>query len=110
MSTLDLRQRLRIEVVVKDRQPTVGADERRPLAPPGQLGDEVMRRRELDVHPELVLQVRDRAQERSRVGYQLEVDVDGARTPAATQGGGTAHQIDRCRAGGGAAEPFQKAL
>src|SRR5438132_11858871 len=55
MTSLDFRERLRVEIVVKEHKFPFLLDETAPLLPPGQLGNKVIRRRQLDVHLETFL-------------------------------------------------------
>lgn len=54
--TLNLRERLRVEVVVVEREAALASDEDAPLLPAGKLGDELVRSRELDIDFELLLE------------------------------------------------------
>jgi hypothetical protein len=55
--------------------------------------DDVRRRRELDVDPELVLEPRNLPQHLVALGHELDDDVDRRRPPADEHRGGTTGQV-----------------
>ena len=60
--TLDLRQRLRARVEVMHVDVALLEEQRAPLTPPGQLGNEIKRRGELDVDLQPLLERHELAQ------------------------------------------------
>jgi hypothetical protein len=91
--TLELRERLRVGVEVAERKPLTAVDERASFLPSARKRDEVARERELDVDLQLVLEPRDRSQDRVLIGYELEVDVDRRCAPAGEDSGRPADQV-----------------
>ena len=89
-----LRQGLCIEVVVEEVDLALSADEPAAVSPVRQFGDEVGRRRELDVQLEFLLERRYETEEMIGVGAQGEVDVDGGRSPADQQCGCAPCEVD----------------
>jgi hypothetical protein len=95
MPSLDLREYLRVEVVVVEGQPPLPRGEDASILPAVGDGDEVVGRGQLDVHSELVLQPRDSAEHALLLGDQKDVDVERARPPAQEDCGGAAREVDR---------------
>ena len=82
MRTLELGERLGVEVEVTKAQQTFAPDRNAPILPAARHRDEVERRRKLDVDAELVLERRDCAQESVTLGHEKDVDVDRRLPPA----------------------------
>ena len=91
MAALDLRQGLRVEVVVVAGERTFLFNEGAALLPAGELRNEIVGRRKLDVDFHLLLQAWDRPQDRVAFGDDLQVHVRRARPPVVEHG---------CRASG----------
>jgi hypothetical protein len=89
----ELGQRLRVGVEVTEREPAPAFGDRAPLLPACGQGDEISRRRELDIDLQLVLEGGDRTQDRVLFGYELQVHVDRRRPPAGKHGCGAADQV-----------------
>jgi hypothetical protein len=58
-----------------------------PLTPSRQLGDEIGRRRQLDVDAQALLERRELAHELVRLGFETEIDIDRRFTPTLQHSG-----------------------
>ena len=85
MRASELRQGLRVEVEVQELDLAVTGDEPGTLAPPRDRRQEQIRRGQLDVESELVLQRGDRLEDAGRLGIELQIDVDRAGAPTFEQ-------------------------
>src|SRR6202521_396812 len=94
VAALDLGEGLSGEVVVVTGEPAFPAGAEAALAPARELGDEVTWRRELDVHLQPLFEGRDGPQQAVGLGFELDVEVDGAGAAAEQQGGGAAGEVE----------------
>ena len=81
MTSLDFRERLRVEIVVKEHKFPFLLDETAPLLPPGQLGNKVIRRSLLDVHLETFLERRQASEDLVDFGNDLQIEIYGGVSP-----------------------------
>src|SRR5256714_7269184 len=92
--TLDLREALRVEVVVVEREHSLTDDERATLSPAWKLGDEVGGRRQLHTDIQALFERRDHVKDAAVVRNDLDVDVDRAVAPVEQYGTRSAREID----------------
>ena len=100
MCPLDLGERLRVEVVVKEGDPPFLLDEEAPLAPSGQLRNEVRRTGQFDVDAQALLERRERAEQTLLLRGDLQVHIDGGRSPAQKHGRRASCEVDAHLRGG----------
>jgi hypothetical protein len=91
---LDLRQRLCVQVEMTECQTRFLGDERASVLPPLPDRNEIVRRGELDVDLEPLLDCRDRTEYTIEVRHHLHVHIDGALTPAVQDRGRSSGQVD----------------
>ena len=104
MAALELRERLCVRVEVPERELPLARDERAPVLPTRRERDEVAGRRELDVHPQRLLQARQLAEKRVVLGVELHVDVDGRAAPPDEDGRRSSGEVARAVLAGGTSE------
>jgi len=93
-AALDLGEGLRVEVEIEDLDRALAEAKARALAPARQRGDEVDRRRELDVEIEPLLELGDHAKQLIGFGLDQDLDVDGRGSPALEHGRRPARQVE----------------
>src|SRR5262249_34663678 len=93
-AAFDLGEGLRVEIVVVGGEPSPPADERTPVLPARELGNEVRRRDDLDVDGEGLLEGGDLTEEGIRVGDDEYVRVDRLSAPAFENSARAAGQVD----------------
>jgi hypothetical protein len=94
VAALDLGEGLGGEVVMIEGELALAAREGAALAPARDLGDEVAGSGQLDVHLQALLEGRNGAQQAVALGFQLDVEVDGAGPPADEHRGGAPGEVE----------------
>src|SRR5438445_8728151 len=97
VSAVELRQRLRVEVEVVERDDTFARDEGTAIGPSAQRRHEVRRRRKFDVDVKSFLQLRDCPQDSIALRNDSEVDIDCVFAPMFQNSARAASQIDSAR-------------
>jgi hypothetical protein len=81
-ASLDLRQRLGVGIEMVDAYPALAEHQRTAIAPPGNLGNEVGWRGQLDVYSQPLLQRRKLAQQIVAFGLEAHIDVERRVAPS----------------------------
>src|SRR5436305_5058608 len=94
MPALDLRECLGVEVVVIEGEAALAGDEGAALLPTRERGDELVRRRQLDVDLELLLDPGESAENAVGFRVHLDIDVDRAGSPSQENRRGSAREVE----------------
>ncbi len=109
MAAFHLCQRLRVQVEMEKRNSSFGCDERAAGLPAWRHWDEVGRRCQLDVDPQLFFQPGERPQQVIQFRLQTQIDIDRAAAPARQDGGDPSREVDAYLGVGLAAEGAHEA-